>query len=87
MVHLVCKTKLVHALEFFGIGIGAVVDSIMCVIAIYIKYKRLKSKEISKNEFSKYVTQKVTELGTNLIFAIFSLPCLFIPIPIVGCVV
>ena len=86
-VHLVNIAKLVRVLEFFGIGIGAIVDIIMCAIAIYIKYKRLKNREITKNEFNKYVTQKVAELGTNLIFAIFSIPCLFIPIPILGCVV
>lgn len=87
-VHLVHIAKLVRTLGFFGIGIGAVVDIIMCVIAIYIKRKRLiKTEEISKNEFNKYVAQKVAELGTNLIFALFSLPCLFIPIPILGCVV
>ncbi len=86
-VHLVHIAKVVRALEFFGIGIAAVVDIVMCVIAIYIKHKRLKTGEITKNEFKKYVAQKVAELGTNLIFAVFSLPCLFIPIPVVGCVV
>ena len=39
------------------------------------------------NSIGSYVTQKLAELGTNLISAIFSVPCLFIPIPVVGCVV
>ena len=75
-IHLVHIAKVVRALEFFGIGIAAIVDTIMCIIAIYIKYKRLKTGEITKNEFNRYVAQKLAELGTNLIFAIFSIATL-----------
>ena len=34
-IHLVHIAKVVRALQFFGIGIAAIVDTIMCVIAIY----------------------------------------------------
>ena len=34
-VHLVHIAKLIRALEFFGIGIGAVVDTIMCYFNLH----------------------------------------------------
>ena len=47
----------------------------------------MKKDEISKNDFSKYATQKIAETTTNVLFALFSVPCLFIPIPFLGCLI
>ena len=82
--HISVIAKLVRGLEFVGFGIAAVVDIIMCAVAIFVKYQRLQRGEVSANEFIKYAVQKSVELVTNLIFAIVSGLSLLIPVPFVG---
>ena len=78
--------KVIKVMGFVGFGIGVIVDLIDFVYHAVLMYRRMKNNEITKEKFAKYITQKIAELITNIIF---SIAALFVPyvgflLPIIG---
>ncbi len=81
-------SKTIKILGIIGFCIGPIMSVISCVWSLYLKHKRFKNGEIGTNEFRKFVTQKVAELLTDILFSLISVICFFlVPIPIVNTIV
>ena len=81
-------SKAVKILGYIGLCIGPIVCIISCAWSIYLKRKRYQNGEIKKDDYHKFITVKVAELLTDILFALLSGACfLFIPIPVVNMIV